>query len=212
MSSLTRLSSAVLFAASLLALVASAPRHAQAQANLQSVTDALKDGSIQVTTVPRSGSDVTWGRAVGLVDAPIDDVMAVVQNYGGYQDFMPHFKTSKVLSQRGSTALVYMQASIAKDTVTLWAQLKVGPSANKGSTRVITAKMMNGNMNAMEAVWELTSVDANRTVVAFQLVMDPKLPLPDSFISSENEKASKKTIQALRKVVATRIKLIASKR
>ena len=107
--------------------------------------------------------------------------------------------------------MVYMQASVAKDTVTLWAQLKIGPAANQGSTRVIRAKMMSGNMKAMEAVWELTALDATRTVVAFQLVMDPKLPLPDGFISSENEKASKKTIQALRKVVATHMKAIASK-
>lgn len=184
---------------------------AGAQASLQSVTDLLKDGTIQSSTVPRN-DDVSWGRAVGVVEAPLSDVVAVVQNYGGYAKFMPHFKTSKVLSQRGASALVYMQASIAKDTMTLWAQLKVGPAASKGDTRVIRAKMMSGNMNAMEAVWELTPVDATRTMVAFQLVMDPKLPLPDSFVTNENVKAAKKTIKALRSVVAERRKQAASKR
>lgn len=174
---------------------------ASAQASLQSVTDLLKDGTIQSSTVAR-GDDVAWGRAVGVVEAPIDDVTAVVQNYAGYAKFMPHFESSKVLSQRGTTALVYMQASIAKNTMKLWAQLKVGPGANKGETRVIRAKMMSGNMNAMEAVWELTPIDASRTMVAFQLVMDPKLPLPDSFVTNENVKAAKKTIKALRGVVA----------
>jgi ribosome-associated toxin RatA of RatAB toxin-antitoxin module len=183
-----------------------------AQANLQSVTDALKDGTIQVSSVPRDDSSVTWGRAVGVVEAPIDDVMSVVEDYAAYATFMPHFKTSKVLSQRGASALVYMQASIAKDTMTLWAQLKIGPGANKGTTRVIKAKMMSGNMDAMEAIWEVTAIDAKRTMVAFQMVMDPKLPLPSSFVSSENEKASRKTIQALRRVVADRLKLVASKR
>jgi ribosome-associated toxin RatA of RatAB toxin-antitoxin module len=184
---------------------------AGAQASLQTVTDALKDGTIQSTTVAR-GDDVSWGRAVGVVEAPIDAVQSVVQNYAGYAKFMPHFKTSKVLSQRGASALVYMQASIAKDTMTLWAQLKIGPAANKGETRVIRAKMISGNMSAMEAVWELTSADATRTLVSFQLVMDPKLPLPDSFVTDQNVRAARKTIKALRGVVAAQAKLVATKR
>ena len=53
-------------------------------------------------------------------------------------------------------------------------------------TRVIEGKMVEGNMDAMLARWEVTSIDAKRTLVAFQLLMDPKLPLPDSFVSSEN--------------------------
>lgn len=191
--------------------LAGASSVASAQASLQSVTDALKNGTIQSTSVAR-GDDVAWGRAVGLVEAPIDAVMGVVQNYGGYATFMPHFKTSKVLSQRGASALVYMQADVAKGTMALWAQLKIGPAANKGETRVIRAKMMSGNMSAMEAVWELTPVDATRTMVAFQLVMDPKLPLPDSFITDQNVKAAKKTIKALRGVVAEQAKMIAAKR
>jgi hypothetical protein len=102
-----------------------------------------------------------------------------------------------------------MQASIAKDTMTLWAQLKVGPGASMGETRVVRAKMMSGNMNAMEAVWEVTPVADNRTLVVFQLVMDPRLPLPGSFITGQNEKAARKTIRALRTVVADRAKLAA---
>lgn len=190
---------------------ATARVEAQPQA-LQSVADLLKDGTIQVSTVARGSESVSWGRAVGVVEAPIEQVMAVVESYADYQSFMPHFKTSKVLSQRGSSALVYMQASIAKDTMTLWAQLKVGPGANVGTTRVIRAKMLSGNMSAMEAVWEVTPVDGQRTLVAFQLVMDPKLPLPSSFITSQNQNAAKKTIRALREVVAQRAKAVVAKR
>jgi ribosome-associated toxin RatA of RatAB toxin-antitoxin module len=192
--------------------LAAAPTSLQAQAQaLQSVAELLKDGTIQSSTVARGAESVAWGRAVGIVEAPIEQVMAVVESYADYQSFMPHFKTSKVLSQRGSSALVYMQASIAKDTMTLWAQLKVGPGANVGDTRVIRAKMMSGNMNAMEAVWEVTPVDAERTLVSFQLVMDPKLPLPSSFITGQNQKAAAKTIRALRTVVAERAKAARAK-
>jgi ribosome-associated toxin RatA of RatAB toxin-antitoxin module len=100
-----------------------------------------------------------------------------------------------------------MQASIAKDTMVLWAQLKVAPKANEGKTQVIEAKMVQGNMDAMFARWELTPVDDGRTMVAFQLLMDPKVPLPAGLVQSENEKATQKTIRALRRVVAERVAL-----
>jgi ribosome-associated toxin RatA of RatAB toxin-antitoxin module len=166
----------------------------------------LEDGNIQSTTVEYKPDGVRWGRAVGIVDAPLADVLAVVENYAGYQSFMPHFKVSKVLSQRGTSALVYMQASIAKNTMNLWAQMKIAPKPNEGETRIIEGKMVDGNMDAMLARWEVTPIDANRTLVAFQLLMDPKLPLPDSFVSTENATATKKTIKALRQVLAERLK------
>jgi ribosome-associated toxin RatA of RatAB toxin-antitoxin module len=185
---------------------------AQGPSSIQAMLAGLEDGSIQSNTVEYKPGSVRWGRAVGIVDAPLSDVLAVVENYAGYQTFMPHFKVSKVLSQRGLNALVYMQASIARNTMNLWAQMKVGPRPNEGETRIIEGKMVDGNMDAMLARWEVTSIDANRTLVAFQLLMDPKLPLPDSLVSSENEIATKKTIKALRQVMVERLKKTTAKR
>ncbi|HKP57267.1 MAG TPA: SRPBCC family protein [Polyangiales bacterium] len=177
---------------------------AQGPTNVKAMIAGLEDGTIRGSNVAHASLSVQWGRAVGIVDAPMADVLAVVENYAGYYTFMPHFRTSKVLSQRGASALVYMQASIAANTMNLWAQMKVGPRPNEGDTRVIEGKMVDGNMDAMMARWEVTPIDANRTLVAFQLLMDPKLPLPDSFVSSENEIATRKTIRALRQVLAER--------
>lgn len=184
---------------------------AQGSSNLKTMLTGLEDGTIRGSTVAIGQNSVRAGRAIGIVDAPLTEVLAVVQNYAGYYTFMPHFRVSKVLSQRGTSALVYMQASIAKNTMNLWAQLKVGPKPNQGDTRIIEGKMVDGNMDAMHARWEVTPIDSGRTLVAFQLLMDPKLPLPSSFISSENEIATKKTIKALRKVLADRNKKTAAR-
>jgi ribosome-associated toxin RatA of RatAB toxin-antitoxin module len=103
-----------------------------------------------------------------------------------------------------------MQASIAKNTMTLWAQLKISAQDGAQKTRIIDAKMLQWNMDAMTARWELTPVDDAHTLVAFQMLMDPKVPLPASLVSDENEKASQKTIRALRRVVAERGALAAN--
>lgn len=196
----------------LVALATDSVAFAEAQATTSVNVQGLEDGTIKSSTIAAKPDSVRWGRAVGIVDAPLAEVMSVVENYAGYQTFMPHFKVSKVLSQRGTSALVYMQASLAKNTMNLWAQMKIAPKANMGETRVIEGKMVDGNMDSMMARWEVTPIDANRTLVAFQLLMDPKLPLPDSFVSAENETASKKTIKALRQVMAERLKKTTAKR
>jgi len=130
-------------------LAASGVAAAQGPTNVKAMIAGLEDGTIRGSNLPQADRSVQWGRAIGIVDAPLADVLAVVENYAGYQNFMPHFRTSKVLSQRGTSALVYMQASIAANTMNLWAQMKVGPRPNEGDTRIIEGKMVNGNMDAI---------------------------------------------------------------
>ena len=154
---------------------------------------------IRVTTLAHPETSVRWGRAEGMVEAPIADVLKVVSNYGAYHEFLPHFRASRVLSQRGKRALVYMEAGVARNTLTIWAQLKITPHSGPGGKQVIEAHMTKGNLDHMLASWELTPIDATHTLVAFQILVDPKVPLPASLVTSENEKASRKTIGALRK-------------
>jgi len=69
----------------------------------------------------------------------------------------------------------------------------------EGSTRVIEARLLEGNMDAFSASWRLTPVDGGaRTEVDFKIYVDPDMPLPSSVFSRENEKAAGKTVRALR--------------
>lgn len=196
-----RLSAALL---SIVSALAFSPHrtHAEGQHNTPPKAEAPKELEIKVSQVSLPGASVKAGRAEGIVEASMEAVRGVVEDYAGYEKFMPHFRASRVLSRRGASALVYMQASIVKDTLTLWAQLKIAPKPSVGQTRVIEAKMVQGNMDAMFARWELTPVDDAHTLVAFQLLMDPKLPLPAGMVGDENEKASQRTLKALRRVLA----------
>lgn len=153
---------------------------------------------ILVSTLPHPETSVRWGRATGIVEAPVDDVMRVIGDYGAYREFMPHFESSKVLAQRGQSALVYMEALIAKGTLKVWAQLKIRPET-QGDARIVSAHMTKGNLDHMEARWEVKPLDGgSRSLVTFDILVDPKLPLPSGLVSTENEKASKRTIRALR--------------
>jgi len=145
------------------------------------------------------GSEIASGRAVLILDRPMNEVLPIVLDYANYAQFMPNFKKSKVLAQRGSRAMVYMEVSVAKGALTLWGQLNLAESPRDDESRVVEAHLMEGNIDAFNASWTLTPIDGGaRTMVEFKLYVDPDMPLPSSIFSRENERAAGKTVRALR--------------
>jgi len=182
---MTKTTSMGLLAAAL--LFATTPVHAAGEAD------------VRTAQIAEEGSNISWGHAVAVIDQPIDEVLPVVVDYANYVHFMPNFTKSKVLSQRGNRAMVYMEVSVAAGTFTLWGQLKLSEGAPEGDTRVIEASLLDGNMDAFSATWRLTPVDGGaRTEVDFKIYVDPDMPLPSSVFSRENEKAAGNTLRALR--------------
>ena len=168
---------------------------------LLSATSAHAAGEADVLTtqIQEDGSAISWGRAVGVIDKPLGEVLPVVVDYGNYVHFMPNFTKSQVLAQRGNRAMVYMEVSVASGTFTLWGQLKLSEVEPEGQTRVIEARLVDGNIDAFSATWRLTPVDDGaQTEVEFKIYVDPDMPLPSAVFSRENERAAGNTIRALR--------------
>ena len=158
-------------------------------------------GGLEVRTaqIAEEGSSISWGHAVAVMEQPIEAVLPVVVDYANYVHFMPNFTKSKVLAQRGNRAMVYMEVSVASGTFTLWGQLKLSEVAPDGDTRVIEARLLDGNMDAFSATWRLTPINGGaRTEVDFKIYVDPDMPLPSSVFSRENERAAGNTLRALR--------------
>ena len=177
------------------------PAAASAQGAAQREADRLGD-RLETTTVASNGS-VAWGQALMVVDAAPEVVMRIVTDYARYEEFLPHFRRSRVLSRRGNNALVYMQATVARDTTTLWAQMRIFQRRPRGETQIIEGRMTEGNMDQFAARWEVTPVDGGRrSLVRFRIIVDPGLPLPSSLFTAENVKAARKTVRALGERVA----------
>ena len=162
---------------------------------------ALADDAEAVLTsqIPEDGSNIAWGQAIMVVDKPIDQVLPTVLDYANYAQFMPNFTKSRVLAQRGSRAMVYMEVSVAKGALTLWGQLNLAERPQNGDARVVEARLMEGNVDAFNARFTLTPIDGGaRTQIDFKIYVDPDIPLPSSVFSRENERAAGKTVRALR--------------
>jgi ribosome-associated toxin RatA of RatAB toxin-antitoxin module len=163
-----------------------------------------ESAGIFTAQISEEGSNIAWGQAILVLDQPIEEVLPIVFDYANYVQFMPNFTKSRVLAQRGSRAMVYMEVSVAKGAITLWGQLNLAERPHEGESRVIEAYLMEGNVDAFSARWTLTPVDGGtRTEVDFKIFVDPDIPLPSSIFSRENERAAGRTVRALRTRVSS---------
>jgi ribosome-associated toxin RatA of RatAB toxin-antitoxin module len=163
-------------------------------------------GGIDTKQREQPRSRIRRGSALGVVDASVDKVMRVVLDYANYRRFMPHFQASRVLSRRGSDALLYIQVTALGGLATLWAEMRVRALEAATQTRVVLAHMIKGNLAQFEADWQVTPINATQTAVLFELCADPNFPLPfaSGLVSDQNESEARSTIVALRAYVAQR--------
>jgi ribosome-associated toxin RatA of RatAB toxin-antitoxin module len=170
------------------------------------VSANVRAGGIDSHQREQAGSRIRRSRALGLVAAPVDKVLAVVSDYGNYRQFMPNFVASRVLSQRGSQALMYVEVSALDGMATLWVQMQLNMLESAAPTRVIKASMLKGNLKGFEAEWHVTAFDDKHTLVAFELCADPdfNIPFANSLVSDYNEKEARSSILALRRQVSRR--------
>lgn len=182
---------------------------AHADAIAASAAASAPSTNIVLANVPAPEGGVEWGRAEGVIDARPDDVLAILHDYAQYAGLFPHFEKSRVLSQRGTDAIVYLEAKVLHGAATLWGQVRMSSKAgaSDATTRVVEAKMMKGKSNIAQllARWEITPIDnGQHTRVAFQLLVDPDLPVPDMVVSSEMKNSAGRALRALRKRAAQR--------
>lgn len=180
-------------------IIAAALVAGSASSPAKAVEPHEENAGIFTAQIPEEGSNIAWGQAVLVLDKPIEEVLPIVRDYANYVQFMPNFTKSKVLAQRGSRAMVYMEVSVAKGAITLWGQLNLAERPQEGESRIVEAHLMEGNIDAFDARFRLTPVDGGaRTEVDFRIFVDPDIPLPSSIFSRENERAAGRTVRALR--------------
>lgn len=185
--------------------------HAEDASARASDQAALRSGSIELANLPSQGGGVEWGRAEGIVQARTDDVMAILHDYTRYAGLFPYFEKSKVLSQRGEDAIVYLEAKILHGATTLWGQVRISSKAASSDKRVIEAKLMKGkgNISQLLARWEVTPTNGgSHSHVVFQLLVDPDLPVPDMAISREMKNGAGQAFRALRRRVTERAAIV----
>ncbi|MEM7609980.1 MAG: hypothetical protein AAF411_31930, partial [Myxococcota bacterium] len=106
-------------------------------------------------TAAAEGTSVRYGTASAVLNFPMEQVEAMVHDYASFQDYLPHFQTSRILSQRGNRALLYIEVMAINGTITLWANTRVSSRVDGNGRRIIEGRMTRGNLEHFTARWEL---------------------------------------------------------
>jgi hypothetical protein len=169
------------------AAIPPAPAHAEHDSEAARISAA--GHALKWNWTPPGQSD-RYGHAETLVHAPLSAVRERVVDFGRYHEFVPtKFKTSRVVGHGpdGSTD-VYIQIAVMHGLITLWDVTRFAPPRVEGpGLEVVQGRMVRGkgNVDNMDAVWTLRAVDPEWTLLKFDLLLKPGLPVPQSAVDEE---------------------------
>ena len=152
----------------------------------------------RVATTKPEANDIETGGAAIIVKAPIHVARQVVTDYRHYAKFIPTFEQARVLSRKDGKTDVYLDVLIAHGAMHVWSVVKFGAPQKVGDEEQVVGEFVKGNVGTMRAVWRLSPIDEQTTVVKLELFVDPNLPFPASLITPELAYASDTGVTAVR--------------
>jgi hypothetical protein len=157
------------------------------------------------------GFSIAAGGGVTVANAGIAQVRQTVTDYGHYADFMPRFQKSRIVGKSGPTTDVYLQVAILHGAASVWAVTRFGAPIPEGAGERIEGSKLEGkgNVDDMRAVWHLTPVDADHTIVRLDILIVPTFPVPHSLVTDELEFASDQAVSATRDRTEARCRQVA---
>ena len=167
--------------------------------DLDRIAASLPEQRLVTRRFTHEGTKIYGGLSIGLLNAPIDKVIPIVQDYGSFKDMLPFFKESTVLGSGGNRTLLHVKLDIAKGFVKLWGNLEFFDKTGKRGVRVIDGRMTEGNMKIFQARFELVSVQDKRTLILVRLIVDPDIRIAkNSSVNKYNRVNARRFIRAIR--------------
>jgi hypothetical protein len=158
------------------------------------------DGRSFRTNFEPPGLADRYGRAQILVDAPMGIVHRLVLDYGRYKEFTGgRFHTSRVIGKGAAGTDVYFQISVLDGMIMLWQVFRfqeIRPLAR--GWVMVEGFYVKGNIGKGNAAWTLRALDDGRTLVTFDLLVLPNVPLPQSVVDRGLRNAAGEAVEAIR--------------
>ena len=160
---------------------------------------AAPGDELRVVAVPIAGSELVRGRATLRVNAPLEKVREAVLDFGHYAEFMPYFRSSKVLGRTAAGARdVYMEIEALHGAVRLWVEIEIPKPTIAEGVETYESRFVKGNVKDFQATWRLRRIDDDATELSLEVFLDPQLPLPTALVNKGNVGGSFKGVTAIR--------------
>jgi ribosome-associated toxin RatA of RatAB toxin-antitoxin module len=161
---------------------------------------ALGRGKVLVSSHKVPGAKTPKLLVKAVVEAPPAKAWAVIDGASRYQEFMPRVKSSVELSREGDSVRTRLTVGMPFPLKDLTG-ITVGDHSVEEGVRYSRAwTLESGDYERNDGCWTLTPFqgDVKRTLVIYELHVEPKIRIPKRIAAAVQEKAMPQLIQAVR--------------
>jgi hypothetical protein len=141
------------------------------------------DYSIQLYSHPSVDPDNSLPTAGGIIKirAPMEKAFEAASDFKNIYQLNPYIETSKVVNIEGDATDVYIRVPTVIN-IDVWAVVRFRPIRTNDGGWACQGKMIDGNLDDLRIFWRLVPAGPNETLGQFELLADPALPLPRSWV------------------------------
>jgi hypothetical protein len=182
---------------------------ASAQAAEAIDASKLSDTSVTMVDLSKSASPGKTFAAGTIINAPMQDVCALLQNYSAYPGFMPNTESAKVSQSGAGHTLVDITLKLPMGKIKKY-RLRMEPKVSADACVLAWKLVPWPGLKQEETIvdttgqWQLTpGVSAGKTVVRYTVYTDPG-PIPFGLgwiVDSLSKDSIPQTLDAVRKRV-----------
>jgi ribosome-associated toxin RatA of RatAB toxin-antitoxin module len=143
-------------------------------------------------------SRIEAGGARIEVAASSQQVSSIVCDFNSYSKLSDKFEKSRVIGHSGPNTDVYLRVPILKGAAKIWAVMRFEPLRTQNGEQILTAHMLKGNVERLDATWRIVPVGNRETRVELEMLIVPKLPVPGSLVTGEVAYAADKAVTGVR--------------
>ncbi len=166
----------------------------------------LEAGEVIITNEKLEGSSVPRVTAVGVIEAPPEKVWAIIEDCANYSKNMVRIGASKLIERDGGTFICEVTADLPWPVPDLTSRTRAVHTIEPGVLWQRKWSMISGDYHKNEGSWTLTPYkgEPGRTKAQYQIHVEPKIHVPDSFIASGQRKSLPDLFEKLRGLTVTK--------
>ena len=151
----------------------------------------LEAGEVIITNEKVDGSSLPRVTATGVIDAAPEKVWALIEDCEQYEKTMVRIADAKLLERDGGTFVCRVTADLPWPVPNLTSETRAVHTVEPGVRWERKWTMIKGDYHANSGSWTLTPFkgDSKRTLARYQLHVDPKIHVPDAFITTGQRKS-----------------------
>ena len=165
--------------------------------------ERLANGEIVISTATAKGSSTPKLKAMVVVPAAPDKVWPIIDQCAKYKETMLRIASSEELSRKGNKVRCKITVEMPFPLSNLTATTEATHTVQPGKLYKREWKLIEGDYKVNTGSWTLVPFDdaGTKTLVVYQVVADPSMPIPDGIKKAAQKKSIPELMEKLRKSV-----------